>query len=451
MRINHKVILANKANRIIGLGIVLAITVIGVRLLIVSHAQSPYASTNADSGNVTPPATTQTCSGTANGQCVVFGSAPASLGVHVSNGQIVNSSGQAIRLLGVDTHGTEYACTNGTGFSPTPLNSTEADAIASWHINVVRIPLNEDCWLGINGVPAAYSGANYQNAIKNWVTAINKAGMVAILDLHFAAPGANEATGEWPMADYNNAPTFWTQVASTFTSTPGVIFQVFNEPFIGGTHPTSADWTCWLTGSVDGNINSCPETFTSPGSTIPVTYAIAGMQQLVNTVRATGAKQPILISGLEWSGDPCGVADTGGNGGTCMEVANLPTDPLNQLIVSLHTYGPTKTECVTADCWNTVATATKAAKVPLITDELGENDCSAEYMNQYMDWADQYDVSYLAWTWNVNTSTSCVVGDSDESSNHDLLQSYDGTPTTVSPDGAAYQAHLAMPSVYGSE
>jgi hypothetical protein len=36
-------------------------------------------------------------------------------------------------------------------------------------MNVVRIPLNEDCWLGINGVNPAYGGYNYQKAIGDFV------------------------------------------------------------------------------------------------------------------------------------------------------------------------------------------------------------------------------------------------------------------------------------------
>ena len=104
-----------------------------------------------------------------------------------------------MRLLGVDVTGTEDACILSDGFGWEPLDSTTATAIRAWHANVVRVPLNEDCWLGINGAPAAYSGAKYQTAIKNWVAAINAAGMYAILDLHWAAPGFDE--GDAAVAD----------------------------------------------------------------------------------------------------------------------------------------------------------------------------------------------------------------------------------------------------------
>src|SRR5436305_5983091 len=89
----------------------------------------------------------------------------AMTGLHVQGNQIVNGNGQPIRLLGVDRSGTEYACIQGWGIFDGPSDAASIQAITSWHTNAVRVPLNEDCWLGINGAPAAYSGATYQQAI----------------------------------------------------------------------------------------------------------------------------------------------------------------------------------------------------------------------------------------------------------------------------------------------
>jgi hypothetical protein len=63
--------------RIVGVATVLIVVIVGVHALTTSHAQSPYASTLADSGTITTPAASQPCSGSTNGNCVVFGtSAP---------------------------------------------------------------------------------------------------------------------------------------------------------------------------------------------------------------------------------------------------------------------------------------------------------------------------------------------------------------------------------------
>src|SRR2546422_3166294 len=52
------------------------------------------------------------------------------------------------RLRGVNRSGTEYACAQGWGMFDGPSDSASVQAIASWKANVVRVPLNETCWLG---------------------------------------------------------------------------------------------------------------------------------------------------------------------------------------------------------------------------------------------------------------------------------------------------------------
>lgn len=355
--------------------------------------------------------------------------------IKVSGTQLLNASGKPVRLLGVDAAGTESSCIADKGISPAPLNSSEAQGMRSWHINAVRVPLNEDCWLGINGSPPAYSGVNYRNAIKNWVSVLNSAGIIVILDLHWAAPGSYKATGEWPMADADHSLTFWSQVAAAYASTPGVIFDAFNEPYLGGQSPTAADWSCWLNGCQ----NTTPLSLTRLKGQL-IAYQTAGMQQLVNTIRSAGARQPIMVGGLRYAADPCGISDNSATT-ACPEIQYLPKDPLNQLIISFHTYNNPGAACITTTCWNAVLNGAKAVNEPIVTGEFGEKNCSADYMNRYMKWADQNDVSYLAWTWNVNTSSSCIV--KNDSSNHYLIANWGGTPASVSPDGSAFKTHLA--------
>ena len=50
----------------------------------------------------------------------------------------------------------------GWGFSDGPTDAASIAAMKAWHINAVRVPLNEDCWLGINGVKPQYGGAPYR-------------------------------------------------------------------------------------------------------------------------------------------------------------------------------------------------------------------------------------------------------------------------------------------------
>jgi aryl-phospho-beta-D-glucosidase BglC (GH1 family) len=113
------------------------------------------------------------------------------LSLSISGNHFVNGSGQTVRLLGVDHASAEYACVDGFGYNDGHQDAADAAAVASWHANAVRIPLNEDCWLGINGQPnnsqdpgEALTASGYQQAVEAYVNALNAQGIYAILDLH---------------------------------------------------------------------------------------------------------------------------------------------------------------------------------------------------------------------------------------------------------------------------
>ena len=64
-----------------------------------------------------------------------------------------------MRLLGVNRSGAEYACVEEGKIFDGPTDWASIKAMKSWKINAVRVPLNESCWLGINGVEPSLSGA----------------------------------------------------------------------------------------------------------------------------------------------------------------------------------------------------------------------------------------------------------------------------------------------------
>jgi hypothetical protein len=313
-------------------------------------------------------------------------------GLHVVNNTLMDGN-KVVRLLGVDRSGTEYVCIQGGGIFDGPMDQTAISAITGWHANAVRVPLNEDCWLSINGAPAMYSGSNYQNAIAQLVSLLRQNGLYVILDLHWNNGGAGKATSQQQMADADHAPAFWTSVANTFKSDQDVVFDLYNEP-----HDVS--WSCWLNGGCQVN-----------------GWTVAGMQQLLDAVRATGATNVVMAGGLGWANDLTGW------------LANEPSDPLHNLTASHHSYN--FTTCSSQSCW-TSQLAPVAQKVPIITGELGENDCVHSYIDGYMGWADSAGVSYLGWAWNADFS--CTGGPS-------LITSYNGTATAF---GAGLQAHLAV-------
>jgi hypothetical protein len=336
------------------------------------------------------------------------GSGSAPTGLHVAGRQLLDGSNNPVILRGVNRSGTEYACIQGWGFFDGPSDLASVQAIASWGANAVRIPMNEDCWLDINGAPPAYSGAAYQNAVMSYVATVQSAGLVPILELHWTGAGTTMATGQQPMLNRDHSIDFWKQVASTFKSNTGVIFDLHNEPYPDGNADTAAAWDCWKNGTTATNASACP------GSGL--TYQAAGMQELVNAVRATGSANPILLGGVRYSN------------ALSRWLTYEPLDPTGNLMAAWHVYN--FNVCNTTSCYDATA-APVAASVPLVAGEIGENDCSTAMLNTLMGWLDSHNSGYLAWTWDT-WGTTCA--------NLSLIADHKGNPTTY---GQVFKDHLA--------
>src|SRR5256885_17252470 len=85
--------------------------------------------------------------------------------INVSGNRLVDGSENPAPLHGVNISGTEFACGQGDvpqtpAADPGGQPEDTPEAIASikrWHANAIRIPLDEDCWLGINGIGPSLS------------------------------------------------------------------------------------------------------------------------------------------------------------------------------------------------------------------------------------------------------------------------------------------------------
>lgn len=350
----------------------------------------------------------------------------------VSGNRLVDEHGSTVSLLGVNRVSPEYACTYGeiaSGPLPghqgyNPLDAADAAAIASWHPTAVRLPLNEDCWLGQHGMPASpLTPSSYRQAIVDYVNLLHAQGLYVILDLHWSNP-ANLPNGQGlhPLPG-PTAPEFWESVAETFAGDGAVVFDAFNEPYdpsIRGDPSHPVTWTCWRDGGCE--VPAAPDTQPpDPGQT----YVAVGMQEIVDAMRSTGATQPIMLGGLEYSNDLSGW------------LAHEPDDPEDALVASFHNYTPQ--ECNTEACWDEQV-APVAAAVPVVAGEFGEMDCPSSgldpdnFDNTFMRWADAHGVGYLGWGWVIpDPPRDC--------STPYLISDYDGTP--VDPNGTALHAHLA--------
>jgi hypothetical protein len=278
---------------------------------------------------------------------------------HVSGNRLVDQRNRPLQLRGVNFSGAEYICIDDDTVWDVPASDATIASMKAWKVNAVRLPLNEDCWLGINGMPWHSSPRAYRAAVAEFVGRLHAAGITVLLNLHLVAPGEEPAVSESTMADADHAPAFWRSVGAYFKDDPALLFDLYNEP-------KDISWDCWRDGCTDG-------------------YAIAGMQDLVDAVRSSGARQPVVADGLEYGNDVSGW------------LAHHPDDPARQLAAGFHNYGDLG--CATRQCWQDTAGAI-ARQYPVIAGEIGEFDCKHAYVDQVMDWADTLNVSYLAWGWN---------------------------------------------------
>jgi hypothetical protein len=322
-------------------------------------------------------------------------------GIRVSGNQLVDGGSNVVHLQGVNRSGTEYACVQGWGIFDGPNDAASIRAIASWHVNIVRVLLNEDCWLDINGVNPSYAGKNYQNAIVAYVNLLHRHGMYAEVSLIWGAPGKYKATYQPAAPDEDHSPAMWSSMASTFKSDPNVILAPWGETTVG--------WKCFMRRGCDNEATYGPHN---------KFYRTAPMQQAVNLMRTAGYNGVISVPCIDYA-NACGkINGSDYNGSTWLR--SRPSDPAGQLIAEAHVYG--KNLCDTVACFDSsMKPITKI--VPLIFGETGEtydaSDCGSSYISSFMDWADAHGVGYEAWTWDA--WGGCGV----------LIENYHGVPSSV--------------------
>jgi endoglucanase len=345
--------------------------------------------------------------------------------LEVRGNRLVSSSGKDVVLRGVNRMGFEYSCVQGKGafeeLSADPLDQASVDGMKTWGINAVRLPLNEHCWLGIGGTP---TGEPYQRAVRSYVELLLANDLYVILDLHWSAPGTASATSQDPMPNTDHSADFWTSVAKVFKGDDRVLFDLFNEPVPNSNQSDDSDhaarrsWQCWRDGAAGGTCDATQLRGMTGAQ-------VAGMQSLVDAVRATDATNVIVLGGIQW-------ANTLWSNSARNWLAYRPHDPLNKIVASFHAYPFTR--CVTVACYEREI-APIAALVPVIAGEFGNDACDAVWISTLLNWLDGQQIGYLAWVWHTALPDDCA-------SKH-LLETYAGAPSRY---GEIYKAHLGSQS-----
>jgi endoglucanase len=240
-----------------------------------------------------------------------------------------------------------------------------------------------------------------------------------ILDLALTAPGTEKPVNQEQMPD-SQSVAFWRSAAAVFRGNTAVLFDLFNEPWPANDADTASAWSCWRDGGCIQNSQNGGER-----------YQATGMQQLVDAVRGSGARNIVIAEGIQY-------AET-----VNQWLSYRPHDPTGNLIASVHVYS--YNQCSDLSCFNG-AMRLVAARVPLLIGELGPNltvpytraldsACPAadvgatQFDSTLLSWAHRYGVSWTAWSWNP-------WGDC-----WSLVKGFDGTPST--PYGVIVKSALA--------
>jgi endoglucanase len=313
---------------------------------------------------------------------------PALPALTVSTNKIM-AAGQPFHFYGVNRDSLEWGRNNWTGCGGDGnFADVDYNRIKAWKVSAVRIPLSQAGWLG-----RSCDAATYMRSVDAAVAKANARGMYAIVDLHWSdvsgrAPcDANCVTGQQPMPDAHSI-VFWRQVAARYANRPGVIFDLYNEPY-------GVSWSCWRNGGC-----SVQSAATANGGT-RVSYTVAGMQQLLDTIRGQGANNLVLAAGLDWAYDLSGIGS-----GYALSGANVAYDT--------HVY--TKFHSTAAD-WDAHFGFLAATK-PVTATEFGSNDCSTNVTTPLLNYFQAKSMSWTIWSW--NNPGSCQ--------QPSLLSNMDGTP-----------------------
>jgi endoglucanase len=348
------------------------------------------------------------------------------LSIRTSGKNLVNANGAVVQLRGINYSGFEFAAIQGwSGNDPSGAQAGQAGgpnwpAVQNWKANAVRIPLNEASWLGYSCTDSSGvthnpdPAGNYKSAVQTQVTQANAAGLYAIIDLHWTAPGTTCPMLQTQMADADHSLAFWTSVANTFKNNPAVLFELFNEPFLNFDF-TGDPWAYMMKGT-GGSFSGYPAT-SSSGNWVNVTktWTVASYQDMINTVRATGATNVVIVGTMQYAQDLSGW------------LANKPTDPLNQMVAAWHPYRlynsawdypyPNYYPQVFTDAQNILA-----AGIPIIMTEIGGQNTagtpSCPICTTMTGFADTYGASVIGWAWDVWGDPENV-----------LIKDVNGTPT----------------------
>jgi endoglucanase len=290
----------------------------------------------------------------------------------VSGNQILDANGRPVVLRGLARAWLNFKTYIG---ADSRLDDANFDTMKSWGANIVRIYLGQQFWLSNECEYVNY----FPRKVDQVVDMITSRGMVALLDLNWNTRNPCLQSKSQKMAD-SGSIQFWREVADRYKGNPLVAFDLYNEPH-------GITWQVWRDGGqvVDNDL----------------TWTAAGMQQMYDAVRATGAHNLVFVSGNGW-------ANTPPSGGALLTGDNI--------VYATHWYtcpaAPPPT-CTAADPYNPAPPGKRLnawlpllASHPVVITEFGWPDSNdGTYNKNVIDWAASHKVGWIAYHWGIGNGT----------------------------------------------
>lgn len=305
------------------------------------------------------------------------------LELKVSGNKLVDSSGNTVRLKGVNICSMEWLT-----LGENMVGST-IEAFDNWSCNVIRIPINQDFWFGYGPGQNGDSTAHREEFYKVVQQAV-KRNKYIIVDLHWSDKGIwGHDYGQQSMPD-DNSITFWQSICKVYGNNPNVLLGLYNEPH-------DITWEQWKNG---GLIQHKAEAFHAPG-----------FQQLVQVIRDTGARNICIVGGMDWAYDLTGI----NNGYALTDTNSAGTFNGNGIMYDAHVY-PFKTE------WDVFVECIKE-QYPILIGECGwfdpewyrdkiEPDWYAEphktWCPKLLNWIEENQFNWTAWSFHIKADPNLL-------------------------------------------
>lgn len=201
--------------------------------------------------------------------------APSAL--HVQGLNLVDEKGKTFKMRGVNICGLEW-----TAQGDHTLQSVDV-AFRDWKVNIIRVPLSQDRWFG-KAPDQIGDPTSYRKLVDAVADKTAKYGQYVLFDLHWSNAGeTGQNIGQHAMPDQGSLE-FWKDFAARYKNRPEVLFDLYNEPI-------ETTWEIWRNGG--------PVEEMYQGKKL--SYQAVGMQQLLDAIRATGAKNVVVAGGLGWA------------------------------------------------------------------------------------------------------------------------------------------------------